>query len=119
MKKECQGGIANAMLADVAGKVFKVADVKQLEKEVATGEISYSRMVEKMNERVKDWYSGQPLRPLAKMDVVRYLEAYKRTIPMSEELTESLNQTLCLIKKQIVGDCEAILFGLGRSSNFR
>ena len=31
-------------------KVFKVADIRKLEQQVTTGEISYSRMVEIMNE---------------------------------------------------------------------
>ncbi len=31
-------------------KIFKVADIKKLEKQVSKGEISYSRMVEIMNE---------------------------------------------------------------------
>lgn len=32
-------------------KVFKVADIRELERKVSLGEISYSRMVEEMNER--------------------------------------------------------------------
>jgi len=32
-------------------KLFKVAEIRDLEKQVSTGEISYSRMVEKINEK--------------------------------------------------------------------
>ena len=36
-------------------KVFKVADIHKLLKQVNQGEISYSRMVEIMNETNKGW----------------------------------------------------------------
>ena len=38
-------------------KVFKVADIRELERKVSLGEISYSRMVEEMNERSYLTYS--------------------------------------------------------------
>ena len=41
-------------------KVFIVADIKDLEKQVSSGEISYSRMVEIMNEKCEQHYSQPP-----------------------------------------------------------
>ena len=38
-------------------KVFKVADIRDLEQKVALGEISYSKMVEIMNEKAEEHYS--------------------------------------------------------------
>ena len=38
-------------------KVFKVADIRDLEQKVALGEISYSKMVELMNEKAEQHYS--------------------------------------------------------------
>ena len=38
-------------------KVFKVADIRDLEQKVALGEISYSRMVEMLNEKAEEHYS--------------------------------------------------------------
>ena len=40
-------------------KVFKVADIRDLEQKVSLGEISYSRMVEIMNERAYEKYCGK------------------------------------------------------------
>ena len=39
------------------GKVFKVADIRDLEQKVALGEMSYSRMVEVLNEKAEEHYS--------------------------------------------------------------
>ena len=38
-------------------KVFKVADIRDLEQKVALGEMSYSRMVEVLNEKTEEYYS--------------------------------------------------------------
>ena len=38
-------------------KVFKVADIRDLEQKVALGEMSYSRMVEVLNEKAEEHYS--------------------------------------------------------------
>ena len=38
-------------------KVFKVADIRDLEQKVALGEMSYSRMVEVLNEMAEEYYS--------------------------------------------------------------
>ena len=38
-------------------KVFKVADIRDLEQKVALGEMSYSRMVEILNEKAEQHYS--------------------------------------------------------------
>jgi hypothetical protein len=35
----------------MTNKIFKVAEIRDLEKQVTTGEISYSRMVEILNEK--------------------------------------------------------------------
>lgn len=37
-------------------KVFKVADIKKLEGQVARGEISYSKMVYLMNQQVQTYF---------------------------------------------------------------
>lgn len=37
-------------------KCFKVADIREFEKQVIRGEISYSRMVEIMNEMAENFY---------------------------------------------------------------
>lgn len=37
-------------------KIFKVADIRDLEKQVAVGAISYSRMVEMMNEIATNYF---------------------------------------------------------------
>jgi hypothetical protein len=37
-------------------KCFKIADIRELEKQVSLGEISYSRMVEIMNEMADKFY---------------------------------------------------------------
>ena len=37
-------------------KVFKVADIRKFEQQVAKGEISYSRMVELMNKMAYEHY---------------------------------------------------------------
>ena len=38
-------------------KVFKVADIRDLEQKVTLGEISYGKMVELMNEKAEQHYS--------------------------------------------------------------
>jgi len=38
-------------------KVFKVADIRDLEQKVALGEMSYSRMVEVLNEKTEEYYN--------------------------------------------------------------
>ena len=53
-------------------KVFKVADIREFERKVALGEISYSRMVEEMNERSYLAYSKGKKLPIRGV-IGRYL----------------------------------------------
>lgn len=101
--KDTTPTIGNTLLADVAGrKVFKIDEVRLLLKEITRNKISLSKAVEKMNEKVDDWYSGQALRPIVKMDIVRYLDAYLKEFKMSEDLEKSIKQTLELLKRSVV-----------------
>jgi len=42
-------------------KVFKIADIRDLDEKVSRGEISYSRMVEILNEMAEKSYLGNNL----------------------------------------------------------
>lgn len=53
-------------------KVFKVADIREFERKVTLGEISYSRMVEEMNERSYLAYSKGKKLPIRGV-IGRYL----------------------------------------------
>ncbi|MCO5230165.1 MAG: hypothetical protein M9958_03315 [Chitinophagales bacterium] len=59
------------------------------------------------------------MRPLAKMDVVRCLEAYLKEFEMTEELEQSIFQTLTLLRKSVVMDAESVILGLTDLSNIR
>lgn len=55
-------------------KVFKVADIREFERKVTLGEISYSRMVEEMNERSYLAYSKGKKLPNNCVDFLLYLQ---------------------------------------------
>lgn len=84
-------------------KIFKVADIKSLEKQVALGEISYSRMIEVLNEMANDSLneSSNTLNTY-KATVVANNSCYVETVLVIAENEEQANDILCVHEKRKV-----------------
>jgi len=67
-------------------KVFKVADIKKLQKEASLGKISYSKMAEKMNYQALEYWARKGNHSL-------------KTKPSKEEMSFKLRELAVVMKE--------------------